>query len=43
MLATDFLIRAYERIVQFFKLPEEEKIKDLKAGYAAVYRNVQAT
>ncbi|MDO8700654.1 MAG: DUF5677 domain-containing protein [Deltaproteobacteria bacterium] len=43
LLATDFLIRAYQCIVQFFKLPEEENIEDLIAGYAALYKNVQVT
>ncbi len=41
LLATDFLIQAFHCIVQFFKLPEEENIKDLIAGYGVVSRNIK--
>jgi len=41
LLATDFLIQAYQCIVQFFKLPEEENIKDLIAGHAAASKKIQ--
>jgi len=43
LLATDFLIRGYQCIVQFFKLPEKENINELIAGYAALYKNVQVS
>ena len=42
LLARDFLIRAHQRTVQFFKLPEDNSITDLIAGYAALYKDVQA-
>jgi Family of unknown function (DUF5677) len=41
LLATDFLLQAYQCIVQFFKLPEEENIRDLIAGYAALSEKIK--
>jgi hypothetical protein len=41
LLAIDFLLQAYQCIVQFFKLPEEENIGDLIAGYAAISKKIE--
>jgi hypothetical protein len=41
--ATDFLLRAYQCFVGFFKLPEENNVNDLIAKFSAIYKDIRVT
>jgi len=41
LLTTDFLIQGYDCIVQFFKLPEEDTIKELIVGYDVTSKKIK--